>query len=240
MRLFSKNKIILTDPTLQPSERFEVVLFRRLEKEGFRYLKSKNEFVQGFEYGKRIITLSYNNSFGYISTVQYFIKIVFTDLEKAFKKVYPDYGWTDWTIHENLHWTDGSLYDNKSDNYTDKSINKLADEFFREIKPKVDLTFSKICDYQELNKVYNSNPLEFITYLPHSRLEKRIINGLLLIKSLEPANLKSKRDQYLTLLNKYKGNDKEDIRIEVEKGLIFMDENELIINTTPKTFKNKV
>ena len=233
MRLFSKKKnIIRTDPNLKPSERFEKVLLDRLEKEGFKHLKSKHEFVQDFEYGKRIISLSYNNSIGYISTVQYFIKIIFTDLEKAFKKVYPDYGWTNWTIHENLHWTESSLYDDKTIGYSDQSINKLSDEFFFEIKPKIDLTFSKISDYQSLNETYNSNPNEFIDYLPHSRLEKRIINGLILSKSVEPSNFETIRINYLRLLDNYKGNDIDDIKNEVEYGLKFLNENEIKINTT--------
>lgn len=233
MRLFSKKKnIILTDPNLKPSERFEKVLLDRLEKEGFKHLKSKHEFVQDFEYGKRIISLSYNTSFGYISTVQYFIKIIFSDLEKAFKKVYPNYGWTNWTIHENLHWTESSLYDDKTNDYSDKSINKLSDEFFLEIKPKIDLTFSKISDYQSLNETYNSEPNEFIDYLPHSRLEKRIINGLILTRSIEPFNFEKIRNDYLSLVDKYKGNDSEEIKKEVKQGLDFLIVNEIKINTT--------
>ncbi|MDX1285765.1 MAG: hypothetical protein R3182_12165, partial [Draconibacterium sp.] len=204
----------------------------RLEKEGFKHLKSKHEFVQDFEYGKRIISLSYNNSFGYISTVQYFIKIIFTDLEKAFKKVYLDYGWTNWTIHENLHWTESSLYDDKTNGYSDKSINKLSDEFFLEIKPKIDLTFSRICDYQKLNEAYNSKPSDFIEYLPNSRLEKRIINGLILTMSLEPEKFDTVKEQYSLLVDKYKGNDINEIRKEVEQGLTYLTENEIKINTT--------
>ena len=233
MRLFSKKKnIIRTDPNLKPSERFEKVLLDKLQIEGFKHLKSKHEFVQDFEYGKRIISLSYNNSFGYISTVQYFIKIIFSDLERAFKKVYPDYGWTNWTIHESLHWTDSSLYDDKTNNYSDQSINKLSNEFFLEIKPKIDLTFSKISDYQSLNETYNSTPNEFIDYLPHSRLEKRIINGLILLKNVDPSKFETTRNNYLILLDSYKGNDIDEIKNEVEYGLNFLNENEIKINTT--------
>ncbi len=233
MRLFGKKKnIIHTDPNLKSSERFEKVLLHKLEKEGYKHLTSKHEFVQDFEHGKRLISLSYNSSFGYVSTVQYFIKIIFRDLEKAFKTVYPDYGWTNWTIHENLHWTDSSMYDNKRNGYTDDSINKLANDFFREIKPRIDSTFSRIDDYHSLSEVYNSNPNEFIDYLPHSRLEKRIINGLILVKSIEPEKFESTKDQYLKLLDKYKGNDIEDIRKDVEIGLNFLRNNEIKINDT--------
>ncbi|UII26739.1 hypothetical protein LVD15_26165 [Fulvivirga maritima] len=228
MKLFGRRKkIIPTDPTLKPSERFEKLLLHTLEKEGFRHLKSKHEFVQDFDYGKRIISLSYINSFGYISMVQYFIKIVFEDLEKAFKKVYPNYGWTNWTIHENLHWTQSSLYDETKNDYTDRSINKLAEEFFSEIKPKIDFTFSRINDYQTLNEIYNSKPDEFIEYLPMSRLEKRIINGLILARRFQPSNVESIRDKYLLLLGKYNGNDIEDIRAEVEDGLKFLSDNKI-------------
>jgi hypothetical protein len=233
MSLFSKKKnIIRTDPNLKPSERFEKVLLDKLDKEGFKLLKSKHEFVQDFEHGKRIISLLYNNSYGYISTVQCFIKIIFSNLEKGFKKVYPDYGWTNWTIHENLLWTESSLYDNKTKGYCDQTINKVADEFFREIKPKIDSTFSKISDYQSLNKIYNSAPNEFIDYLPHSRLKKRIINGLILSKSVEPTSFETIKNSYLKLLDKYKGNDLEEIKNEVDYGLNFLNENEIKINTT--------
>lgn len=231
MKLFSnKKQIIQTDPSLKPSERFENVLLQTLEKEGFRHIKSKHEFVQDFEFGSRIISLSYNNSLGYISTVQYFIKIIFKDLEIAFKRIYPDYAWTNWTIHQNLHWTNSPLYDDKAKNYSDNSINKLADEFFLEIKPKIDLTFDNIKSYRNLNEVYNSAPDEFIDYLPPSRLEKRIVNGLILTKHFDPASFESIRDKYFVLLNKYKGNDLEDIRSEVIKGLEFLNNNEVKVN----------
>ncbi|AUP79461.1 hypothetical protein [Flavivirga eckloniae] len=239
MRLFGKKKnIVQTDKNLKPSERFEKVLLSRLEKEGYKHLKSKHEFVQDFEHGKRVINLSYNNTFGYISTVQYFIKIVFRDLEKSFKKAHPNYGWTNWTIHENLHWTESTLYDDKADDYTDRSINNLADEFFREIKPRIDSTFSKIGNYSQLNEIYNTNPSEFIDYLPPSRPEKRIINGLILTKALEPEKFEIRKNQYFLLLNKYKENDFDEIRKEVELGLTFLNENEIKINTTTnKTYK---
>ncbi len=155
-------------------------------------------------------------------------------MEMAFKKVYPNYNWTNWTIHENLHWTESSLYDVISDSYSDKSINKLADEFFHHIKPNIDATFSKIKDYQSLNAVYNSNPNVFNDYLPHSRLEKRVINGLILVKNTEPEKYEIVKDQYLNLLDKYKGNDLEEIRTEVEIGLNFLDENELKLKNTVK------
>lgn len=231
MRLFKKQNIIRTDPADKPSKRFEKVLFSTLSKEGFTYLKSKSEFVQDFEFGKRVISLHYNTSAGYVFSVQYFIKVIFHDLERAFKTVYPKYGWTNWTIHENLHWTKSALYDEGKDSYTDESINKLADEFFREVKPKIDSTFSRISNYQELHRVYNAEPNDFIDYLPSSRLEKRIINGLILVKNIEPDSFQKTKAQYLELLEKYKGNDIVEIRNEVEQGLSFLDQNEVRINT---------
>lgn len=233
MKIFNRNKnIIKTDPSDKPRIRYEKVLFDSLENEGYKYLKSKSEFVQTFDFGKRIISLSYNSSFGYISAVQYSVKIIFTDLEKLFKKVYPNYGWTNWTIHQNLHWTESWLCDKDTGEYTDKTINNLAKEFFGEIKPKIDNTFSKICDYTSLNEEYNSKPNEFIDFLPSSRLEKRIINGLILIMNIEPANYQVTRTQYLQLLDKYKGNDIEDIRAKVDLGLKAIDNQELKIKTT--------
>ena len=102
------------------------------------------------------------------------------------------------------------------------------------LKPNIDATFSKIKDYQSLNAVYNSNPNVFNDYLPHSRLEKRVINGLILVKNTEPEKYEIVKDQYLNLLDKYKGNDLEEIRTEVEIGLNFLDENELKLKNTVK------
>lgn len=213
-----------TNPDGKPSARFEAVVNSRLENEGYKYLKSKSEFVQPFKYGKRILALHYNNSFGYVSNVECFVHIVFADLEKKFKKVYPKYGWTNWTIHENLHWTENSLYDDRKEAYTDKSINTAADEFFQSIKPAADNIFESIDTYEKLHAIYNADPSTFIDYVPSIRPEKRIINGLILARNFAPERYTIIKSQYGELIDKYKGSDAPKVRVEVEEGLIKLEE----------------
>lgn len=233
MKLFKKNKtFVKTSPNDTPKIRFEKVLFEQLEKEGYKYVKSKNQFIQDFEFGKRIISLSYVNTSGLIHCVQYFSKIIFTDLEKAFKKVYPEYGWTNWTLHFNHHWTESWMCNPKTGKYTDKSINKLASEFFKKIKPEIDTIFSKNTDYKCLERTYNAKADYFFDFLPSSRLEKRIINGLLLSKTFNHKNYDLIKDDYYSLIDKYKGNDLDKIRTEVENGIQKIEKEKIEINTT--------
>lgn len=234
-KIFKKNKdFIKTDPNDKPKIRFEKVLFNRLEKEGYTYLKSKNEFVQNFNYGKRIIRLSYNSSFGLISSVQYFSVIIFTDLEKAFKKVFPKYGWTNWTIHSNHHWTDSWLCDSTTGEYTDKTINNLSNEFFIKIKPQIDKIFNEIEDYGSLEKIYNLNPRKYSEGQP-PRLDKVIINGLILAKSITPEKYDWIKEQFLLRLDEYRGWDKVEVRKEIEYGLKKIEKDDIKINTIANT-----
>jgi hypothetical protein len=223
--------IIKTDPTEKPSHRFEKVLFHQLEKEGYTYLKSKNEFSKDFQFGKQVIKLSYGNQIGYIYNIEFSAYIIFNELEKAFKKVFPNYAWTNWTIHtNNLPWPDNWLCDKKTGQYTDKSINIVSKEFFEKVKPQIDKLFEQVNTYEKLNKIYNERPLQFIDYLPTSRLEKRIINGLILARTFEPENFNELKKGYLNLIENYKGNDLEEIKAEVKLGLDYLDNNDLRIS----------
>jgi hypothetical protein len=231
MKLFNWNsEIIKTDPTDKPSNRYEKVLFHYLEKEGYKYLKSKNEFIKDFQFGKQIINLQYSSQIGYIYNVEYYAHIIFNDLEKAFKKVYPKYGWTNWTIHSHLPWTESWLCDKETGEYSDKTINIVSKEFLEKVKPQIDNLFEKINTYEKLNKIYNTRPIHFIDYVPISRLEKRIINGLILANTIEPENYNEIKNEYLMLIEKYKGNDIEDIKAEIKIGLDYLDNNDLRIN----------
>jgi hypothetical protein len=222
-----KNNVVKTGSAFRPSERFAQVLSTVLEKEGYKFLKSKNEFVQEFEYGKRIISLYYPSSFGYISTVECFYKIIFTDLEKRFKKVFPQYGWTNWTIHYNLMGIDSWLCDKNIGEYTDETINKVAKEFFEKVKPQIDSLRDKFSDYRNLNAAYNKRPIEFFEYLPFGRIEKRIINGLILIKAFQPSQYEEFKTEYRKHFEKFKGDDKEELRIEIEQGIEYLDKNDI-------------
>jgi hypothetical protein len=228
---FKKDPIFKTNPSDRPSVRYSAILLNQLEREGYKFLKSKNEFVQEFEFGKRILRLSYDSSFGYIASIQYFYHIVFNDIEKNFKKIYPKYGWTNWTIHLNLHWTDGWLCDKETGQYTDITLNKVANDFFTQIKPQIDIAANTIKDYPSLQQVYNTKSAEHDEYLFGLRLEKRIINGLILVQNFEPAKLEFFIAKYIKLLDQYNGFDKDEVRKEVEEGITFLRNNFLKINT---------
>jgi len=231
MKIFNwATEIIKTDPTERPSKRFEQVIFSNLEKEGYKYLKSKNEFSKDFQFGNQIIKISYNSQIGYIYNVEYFVHIIFNDLEKAFKKVYPKYSWTNWTIHSHLPGTKNWLCDKKTGEYTDKTINNVSKEFLEKVKPEIDMLFEQTNTYEKLNNIYNSRPIKFIDLIPTSRLEKRIINGLILAKTFESHNYSEIKKEYLNLIEQYKGNDKEDIKAEIKIGLDYLENNDLRLN----------
>jgi hypothetical protein len=229
MKLFSNEEIIIkTDSSLKPGIRYEQILFHHLATEGYRYLKSKNEFARDFQYGKQIIRIFYSAQQSYIYNVEYSARIIFHDLEKAFKKVYPHYGWTNWTIHLNLHHeTENWLCDKETGEYTDESLNKVSNEFIKKIKPQIDTLFNEIDNYPKLNSVYNLRPLKFFDYLPIARLEKRIINGLILVRSFAPAIYDEIKNEYLNLLEKYKGDDATELEAEILTGLEYLEKNDL-------------
>ena len=231
MRLFLNKKLIKTNPNERPKIRFEKVLLHFLQEENYKYLKSKNEFVQDFEFGKRIIKLSYNNSIGYISSVQFFSHIIFINIEEKFSSIFPNYQWTNWTIHYNHHWTENWLCDKKTGKYTDKSINKSSREFFQKIKPEIDKLHFKVKNYQDLDFIYNKTPSEFFDFLPSSRLEKRVINGLILTNTLKKENFNQVKNEYYRLLEKYKGGDKEVIHEEINFGIEKIENENIQIRT---------
>jgi hypothetical protein len=196
-----------------------------LEKEGFVFHKSKNEFVQEFEYGKRIISLSFISTAGIISNIQIYYKIIFTELENQFKKIFPKYGWTNWTVTCNLNWTKNWLYDRDYKRYTDKSINLVADEFFEKIKPQIDNLRDRFKDYLSLHSEYNKEPIDFFGLA--GRIEKHIINGLILVKWHQPNDYERFKAAYHNHFESYKGQDKEDLKSQVETGINYLDNNEI-------------
>ena len=201
-----------------------------MKEEGFVFRKSKNEFVQEFEYGKRIISLFFISTAGIISNIQVHYIIIFTELEKQFKKIFPKYGWTNWTITCNLNWTKNWLYDRDYKGYTVKSINLVASEFFEKIKPGIDSIRDRFKDYSCLHSEYNKEPIEFFDLA--GRIEKHIINGLILVKWFQPDDYERFKTAYTKHFENYKGQDKEDLRLEVEKGINYLDTNELLFNPT--------
>lgn len=222
--------MLKTDSSEKPSQRFATILLSSLEKEGFVFHKSKNEFVQEFEYGKRIMSLSFISTAGIISNIQVYYIIIFTELEKQFKKIFPKYGWTNWTITCNLNWTKNWLYDKDSKGYTDKSINLAASEFFEKIIPQIDSMRDRFKDYSSLNSEYNKEPIDFFDLA--GRIEKHIINGLILVKWFQPDDYERPKAAYRKHFESYNGQDKEEVRLKIEHGINYLDTNELFFNPT--------
>lgn len=182
-----KSNLIHTDSELPPRLRFATVLQQHLEKEGYRFVKSKNEFVLDFEFGRKVISFSYVSTMGYIHSVDCFIYIIFKGIESDFKKMIPNYRWTNWTLCSQMHWVNSGLYDRKRERYSDEFINYMAQKFIRELKPKIDQEFSKVNNYLDLKEMfYSDRETALIKCL---RLEKQAILKLILVKAFSPDSL---------------------------------------------------
>lgn len=234
--LFKNNiepKIIRTDPNMAPKLRLAEILNTKFEKEGYRFLKSKNEFVFDFEYGKKVIRLSYNSSMGYISQVDCFIYFVFKDIESDFKKVIPEYGWTNWTLCRSVYWDSGWLCNEESGNYTDESINKVAQKFFNELMPKIDIEFSKANNYKDLKNLF-LNKQDTDKLVDWLRPEKKAILRLILCKAFEPDSFSQYSKTEIDQIGRYKGQDKSEILAEIEKAINYLKSNEKLKTISAK------
>ena len=213
--------MIITDPNLAPRLRLAEVLHKQLVTEGNRFVKSKNEFVLDFAFGKKVIRLSFNSSMGYISGVDCFIYLIFNDIEKDFKKVLPEYGGTNWTLCRSIYWESGWLCDEQSGAYTDQTINAVADKFFSELKPKIDAEFSKANNYHDLKALFLGQEQEgdLINWL---RPEKRAILKLLLLKAGDPTLMDAVIAQERSRLNDYQGHDRDEVLSEAETAIAYL------------------
>jgi hypothetical protein len=175
---------ILTDEALVPKERFLLILKHEFDAEGYEFKKSKNAFVGDFELGKREISASFITTSGIIHDVQFFMNIVFTDLEKIFKKAVPGYGWKNWTISYNLGSLQQWLCTQDTQQYTNQTLNAAAGTFFKMVKPVYNDIISKFDNYAYLEEQLNAQPTQWFVY--SGRQDKRVINGLILRKYLRP------------------------------------------------------
>lgn len=200
----------------------------KLSKDGFVYKNKKNEFSQNFPFGKRTISMSFISTLGLIQSVQFFYHSTFNDLEREFKKVLPNFKWTNWTINYNLHWTYVPLYDERTGKYSDKSLNKAAQSFFQELKPKIDELNNRFDNYDNLFIEYTNKPNEFVDFI--NCIEKRIINGLILVKAFSPESYESVKKEFISLLSMYNGPDKEESLQLIKEGIEYLDSNEVTLN----------
>ena len=104
----------------------------------------------------------------------------------------------------------------------------LRRPFFEKIKPEIDNIRERFKDYLSLHSEMNKGPMAFFDYLP-GRIEKQIINGLILVKWFQPNDYERFKIAYRALFEKYKGQDKEDLRPNIEIGINYLDNNKVTL-----------
>lgn len=225
--------MVTTNPELRPSKRLERILALKLEPKGYKYLKSKSQFVQKFPLGERRISISYISTAGYISMVIYAININFHELEKCFKKIFPKFGKSrsNYTLFfNNVFYSKKWLCDEITGEYNDVTINNNANEFFNNGLPKIESIWEKYQNYNDLYKEYSEVTKENWKFLP-IRIDKLITNGLILTKNINPSEYNQVKEKYLTKLKNWKGQyDK----TEIEYALNFIEtyEEKIKLNIT--------
>ena len=224
-----QNKLIITDSNDAPRIRFLKVIFSSMECEGYKFLKSQNSFVKNFDNGKKVIRFSFNNTMGYIGSLNCFVYIVFDEVEKIFKKILPDYGWTNWTLCNNMDWVSPPLYNDNTEEYTDESINNAANHFFKNIKPRIDEMFNSSNSNLDLHNIFNISPTKYNSYFRSLRVEKRIIHSLILTSIYEPNALEKTLEKHINSLNNYDKDELETIQNEISIAFKYLENNKIKI-----------
>ena len=209
--------IFETDLKLAPKVRYCLVLLNQLKNEGYKYLKSKNEFVKGFELGEHRLSLQFVSTMGIIHSVGFHLKIIFSDLEREYKKVIQeDHG--NWTVALNLSYLNDYLCDEETGEYTDITINTAANSFFQEIYPKLNDAFISFGTYGMLSDTYNQKPISYLSYSPS--IKRRTLFSLFMAKIFLPKNYEELKIELINFYTKHtekiKGK-KEDISELIEK-----------------------
>ena len=212
--------MILTDPSLNPSERYLKILLDKLAKDGFT-LKQKY-FVKEFEHGKHEIRLSFISTSGFIHGVQIYYDIIFENVEKVFKKLFGKH-WTNWTVHKQIGSFSKYFYDELTGSYTDKTLNDAAEPFLNDVYPEINILSSRFKTYEQLNLEYNDFPSKSIDCVPPNRFERRILLGLLLTKYFEPQEYERRKNEYLERFEKFDPFQREQQRKDIDEGIKKLD-----------------
>jgi hypothetical protein len=212
--------MIITDPSLKPSDRYYIILSKQLAEDGF-ILKQK-KFERPFEHGKQVIDISFISRAGLTYGVEIYYHIIFDKIEKTFKKLFGKH-WTDWTVHDQLGISFHALYDKTTDTYTDKSLNEAASIFLSTIYPKVALLNARFETYEQLNVEYNQFPSRTIDIVPSNRKERRILMGLLLTKQYEPHKFEERKEEYLKMFEEFDPFQREQQRQDIYDGIKFLE-----------------
>ena len=216
--------MIVTDPTLKPSDRYCLILNEQLAKDGF-ILKSR-KFERPFRHGKQIIDPSFISTAGFIHGIDFSYHIIFEQIEKQFKKLFGKH-WTNWTVHDILKNTFDKLYEENSGVYTDMTLNKASITFFKDVYPKINLLNSRFDTYQKLNLEYNQFPSKSIDIVPSNRFERRILMGLLLTKILEPSKYDERKKEYLEKFEQFDPFQREQQRQDIYDGIKILESTNL-------------
>jgi hypothetical protein len=80
-------------------------------------------------------------------------------------------------------------------------------------------------DYLSLHSEYNKEPIDLFELA--GRIEKHVINGLILVKWFQPNDYERFKAAYHNHFESYKGQDKEDLKSQVETGINYLDNNEI-------------
>lgn len=212
--------MIVTDPSLNPSDRYRKILLDKLAKNGFT-LKQKY-FVKDFKYGKQVIDLSFISTSGYIHGVEIYYNIIFEGAEKTFKKIFGKH-WTNWTVHKQIGSFSKYLYDELTGTYTDKTLNDAAEPFLNHVYREIDNLNSRFKTYEQLNLEYNEFPSKSIDCVPPNRFERRILLGLLLTKHFEPLEYERRKKEYLESFEKFDPFQREQQRKDIDDGIQKLD-----------------
>ena len=214
----------VTDPSLKPSDRYCLILSQQLAKDGF-ILKSK-KFERLFEHGKQVINFSFISTFGFIHGVEFYYNIIFDNAEKDFKKLFGKH-WTNWTVHNQVGTMFNYLYDERTNTYTDKSLNDAAIPFFKDIYSKIVSLTLRFKSYEQLNFEYNQYPSRIIDIVPSIRFERRILMGLLLTKQFEPDKYEERKQEYLQKFEQFDPFQREQQRQDIYEGIKLLDSIDL-------------
>jgi hypothetical protein len=168
------------EPLIAPSKRYCLLLFTTLEREGFEYLKSKNTFVRKFEFGQQRLRLQFVATMGLIHSVGFHLTISFDQMEKEFKKPFDS---SNKTFGFHLSYLNNFLFNDKTGEYSDSTIENATESYFAQIHPKMLRICEQFSSYHKVFQCIIESPKEIIN---GSSVASGMRIGLFLAQYLNP------------------------------------------------------
>lgn len=166
--------MLITDPTLKPSERLLVVLEQSFSKDGYELTKSNKTFSRKFEYGIERIHVDLYTTIALVDASLGFSK-TFLLIEKIHslifgtgkkykneKTIFSDL--TNWYMNNKIQNVERQhhLFNAGSEDfenlYTDSSINEAANFLYKKYKETIEPIFGSIQTIQDLDYLLNREP----------------------------------------------------------------------------------